>query len=500
MAGRALGFVATFFVPLVLVRVFEPAVFGTYKQLFLIYTTLYGLGQIGMAESLYYFLPRRPESSGRYLANSTLMLLGSGSLILVLLTLGRERIAGWLSNPSLAGFLPWIGLYLLLMLAAAGLEITLLCRGRFLTATVVYLVSDLLRALALTLPVLLLGRIQWLLAGAVGFAAARLVAHLWLLARDLGRELRPQAAALGRQLAYSTPFQATVTIEIAQANLHLFAISHWFGAAAFAVYSVGCLQIPLVEIAASSAGNVLMVEMGKAVTAGDLTEARRIWRATTRKLALMLAPATVLLLLLAHDLIPFLFTETYRGAVPVFMVWTAAILLGVVQMDAALRVFAEVRFLLLINLARLAVIGALLTVSVSVLGMVGAVATTVLALALGKLMGLARLRSRLATGWRGLLPWGDLARIVVVTSGAAAPALLLWPELERGAFGTLVILGTVYAVTLVALALAAGILEEGEVPSFVRRWRRGARLPAADPPASGYSESGYSESGYSESR
>ena len=54
MGGRILGFVATFFVPVVLARVFVPEVFGTKEELFLVYTTLYGLAQIGMAESLFY--------------------------------------------------------------------------------------------------------------------------------------------------------------------------------------------------------------------------------------------------------------------------------------------------------------------------------------------------------------------------------------------------------------------------------------------------------------
>ena len=40
MAGRGLGFLVLFAVPVVLARVFDPAAFGTYKQVFLIYTTL----------------------------------------------------------------------------------------------------------------------------------------------------------------------------------------------------------------------------------------------------------------------------------------------------------------------------------------------------------------------------------------------------------------------------------------------------------------------------
>ena len=36
MSGRTLAFAATFFIPMVLARIFDPAQFGTYKQLFLV--------------------------------------------------------------------------------------------------------------------------------------------------------------------------------------------------------------------------------------------------------------------------------------------------------------------------------------------------------------------------------------------------------------------------------------------------------------------------------
>jgi O-antigen/teichoic acid export membrane protein len=45
VAGRTTGFVVSFVIPVVLARLFSRADFGTYKQLFLIYATFYGLAQ-----------------------------------------------------------------------------------------------------------------------------------------------------------------------------------------------------------------------------------------------------------------------------------------------------------------------------------------------------------------------------------------------------------------------------------------------------------------------
>ena len=58
MCGRTLAFAATFFIPVILARIFDPTQFGTYKQLFLIFTSVNLIAQAGMATSLYYFLPR----------------------------------------------------------------------------------------------------------------------------------------------------------------------------------------------------------------------------------------------------------------------------------------------------------------------------------------------------------------------------------------------------------------------------------------------------------
>src|SRR5687767_15318064 len=114
VVGRSVGLAASFAIGIVLARLFDPAVFGTYKQFFLVYATLYGLVQLGMAESLYYFVPRQAGQTGRYVANAMLTLGIVGSLCLVLLYAGRFVIAGWFNNADLAPLLPLLGLFLLM--------------------------------------------------------------------------------------------------------------------------------------------------------------------------------------------------------------------------------------------------------------------------------------------------------------------------------------------------------------------------------------------------
>src|SRR3989304_10445900 len=80
ITGRTLAFTVSFFIPVVLVRVFDQEMFGTYRQVFLIYAILYGITQLGMAESLYYFIPRRAADGGKFILNSvvTMGVAGGG--------------------------------------------------------------------------------------------------------------------------------------------------------------------------------------------------------------------------------------------------------------------------------------------------------------------------------------------------------------------------------------------------------------------------------------
>jgi O-antigen/teichoic acid export membrane protein len=76
--GRSIGFVAAFAIPIALSRILDQAEFGTYKQLFLIYATLFGVAQLGIAESLYYFIPRDAHLAGDHIAYAVVRLAASG--------------------------------------------------------------------------------------------------------------------------------------------------------------------------------------------------------------------------------------------------------------------------------------------------------------------------------------------------------------------------------------------------------------------------------------
>ena len=157
-----------------------------------------------------------------------------------------------------------------------------------------------------------------------------------------------------------------------------------------------------------------------------------------------------------------LFTETYAASVPIFRVGVVAVFFAAIPMDGLMRVYAKTNVLLAINLVRLAMIALLIHWSISSFGLVGAMLVTVLALALGKAIGLGAAASMWHVGVGRLLPWRPLWLIVVVSLTAALPALAVAYGLQTAPFLRILAIGTVYGFAYAAMALGVGLISPHE--------------------------------------
>jgi O-antigen/teichoic acid export membrane protein len=471
VAGRSVGFVASFAIPVVLARVFEPAEFGTYKQLFLVFATLYGIAQLGMAESLYYFVPRKAEEAGRYVCNALVTLALAGAACIALLAVMRHGVAAWLTNGQLADHLFLLGLLLALMLVATAFEIVMIARKQHMRAALTYATSDIARTLLFTIPALGFGSVRGVLVGAALFAALRVVAMLVYLWREFGSDLHLDVSLWRYQLAYALPFALAVGIEVLQINFHQYVVAASFDAVTFAIYAVGCLQIPLVDLVMTSTVNVMMVKMAEDAKDGRADAALALWHDTICRLAFIIFPLAVFLLLSAHNVIVTLFTTRYVASVPIFMVWTLTILPAAFAVDGVLRVYAQTRFLLAMNVLRLAMVAGLISWFLSTFGLSGAVLVTLIATSLVKVLGVIRMSSVLRVPLGRILPWERLGLIVLGCGIAALPAVWMNHAFALPPFAALACAGLAYGATYAALGYGALWLHGASLslPFVVRR-------------------------------
>ena len=83
MLGRGAATVLSFALPLILTRLLPQTEFGTYKQVWLVVTTAYFMLQLGLAQSLYYFLPRKDGQQRAWVTQASFSLLTLGAICAV---------------------------------------------------------------------------------------------------------------------------------------------------------------------------------------------------------------------------------------------------------------------------------------------------------------------------------------------------------------------------------------------------------------------------------
>ena len=180
-------------------------------------------------------------------------------------------------------------------------------------------------------------------------------------------------------------------------------------------------RFPLYDLIVTSTVNILMVKMAD-TPRGEAAVA--LWHDTVCRLAFLIFPLAALLVVGAHDLIVGLFTATYSDSVPIFIVWVLTMLPAVMAVDAVLRVYAQTRFLLIMNLVRFACVAGLIGMFLSSFGLMGAVLVALLGLTVTKTIGVIRVAWLMQLGVRDALPWRRLAGITSIAVSVHSPGSL----------------------------------------------------------------------------
>ena len=384
----------------------------------------------------------------------------------VALSLAGSTLQRFFHAP-IAGYIPWLAAFVALSVPVSMLPVAAMVDRRSRLVALVLAGFGCLSAAALMLAAWWARDLSVLLVAACGVMAVQagaLVAYLAWRARS--RTARPGPALLREQLAYAVPFAAAALVGLLRDRLHAFYIGSTMTAAQFAVYAVGLVQIPVIDLLTQTVGEVVVLENSAHFSAGRPTEARATWQRAGVALAVVLLPIFAIGEVFAGEAITVLFGTAYAGAVPVFRVNLLLVPLAILLASPLLRATADLRLMLGADLASLAVALITLLPLVRAFGPAGAVASLVAGFATFSLLSSRRNAARLGLRLATFLPWGHLAVLLAVAGGCAGLARILVhtvPPVWRLALGP-----------AASIALYAAIVWRTELlPAADRAWARG---------------------------
>jgi O-antigen/teichoic acid export membrane protein len=457
--GRGGSTVLCLALPLLLTRLLPQAEYGTYKALFLVATTAFFVLQVGLSQSLYYFVPRGGQDTRAYFTQSLLGCTVAGGCGALLLHAAREPIAHQFGNPQLAAFAAPMALIAFTMVAAAPLEVMLTAEGNARRAGLLFFLSDLVRVPASVLPLLAGCGLSGLLWGTVGHGALRMLACAALLVR---RGARLDGKMFRAQLGYALPFGAAVAIDIPQKTFHQYAVGSAVSPALFAIYMQGCFQIPIISLLYSPISDILQVRM--AARRGGSREAIALFHEANLRLAAVFFPFTACMFAAGALFIPALFTHQYDPSIPIYRLAVLAVPFSALPLDGMLRSLDRTRYLFRIFCLKLALTVPAVLLGLHLFGMAGAIGGQVIAEWMIRSAMLDRVRRELACGWSEILPWRALGRLAGSSLAACAPVLFV----VRAASGS----------PRPFLALVAAAAAYGAVYLAVLAWAPGPGSPA----------------------
>ncbi|MGZ6142658.1 MAG: lipopolysaccharide biosynthesis protein, partial [Myxococcales bacterium] len=331
-----------FAIPLVLARMLLPSSYGTFKQAWLLSNTLFLVLPLGLTQSLVYFVPREPHKARVWITHTLLLTTALGALAALLLLTGGRLLADLFHNQELRALMPYVAAFTALKLTGSSFDLAYMAQGRIKASAVIRIASEGFYTLCLVGGALLTGTLQGAFAGVLIATAAKAVLCWAMLA---GPGLALSAQDLKRQLAYSLPFGAAFALIIPQQQFHSYLVSASVTAAAFAVYSVGCVQLPIVDMLYTPVSEILQLGIAEHDAAGDAAGALRLFREAVARLSFVFLPVMALLFVAAPELIRLLFTDRYVAAVPIFRLAIVSIPMSALPLDGVMRARAQNQFM-----------------------------------------------------------------------------------------------------------------------------------------------------------
>lgn len=412
------------------------------SQTFLAYDTFAPFLALGITSGIYYYLSQNEDRKRSVLKEAILLTLTASVLACLFLCLGgNQLLAERFHNEAISKTLLFLIPYALLTVPASVMACVFVAENRlrfnalystfqvFLQLIVILLTIFIFRSgTAMVAAKSLMGCVFALITIALAFS---------ILPKGSGNAQWSSAKAL---LTVSLPLGISAVVGTLDRHLDQWIISTMLTPEAFAVYTRGAQELPLIGTITGSISTVMIVDLTKAVKEKDYTTAVRLFRRVSEKSSLILMPAMVFFMAAARPLISFLFTEAYYDAIPIFQLYLLYLPIRVTLYSPLLIALGHSRFILYKTLAELVLNSALSILLVTLLGAEGAALGTILLLYVFNVpLNLHIISKDTGVSWKQLLPFRSMLLYILCSIPGAAVFRIVEFLLPLPPFWTLVV-------------------------------------------------------------
>lgn len=414
------------------IQILSKTDFAIIGYLLMIHEVARNLATLGFPDSVFYFFERVSGSAKRAFVNqTTLILLGTaliaGIFILLVGYFAPSFLTEWSpdSIEQVQYLLPFMALVAVFEIPTWPVTNILLALDRQKESAWYEMITSLLTFLLLVGPLALGYGLDIAVYGLVAYALIRFIGSwVWMRVVLPEGKLSDSEISVRRQVNFSLPLGLSALVNKINRYVDKFVVSILLPVAAYAEYTIGAQEVPIIRVIPFAVGSVLISRYVEFQLESKKEELLELWYKGVQKVSLLVVPLTILSIIIASDLIAIIAESedtSYRNAVLPFQIYNLIVLVRVTHYGSILQAFGDTRgvFYLSINLV---VANLILSIPLTMLyGINGTALGTLIANLYNWYITLRRIGAHMELPARKVLPFPYYLKVLGVSVLTAIP-------------------------------------------------------------------------------
>lgn len=415
------------------IKILSKTDFAIIGYLLMIHEVARNLATLGFPESVFYYFERISGSARRgFVAQTSVLLMATGLVagvfVLLVAYFAPDLLTEWdpLNARRVQDLLPWMGLLAVLEIPTWPVTNVLLALDKQRQSAWYEMLTSLMSFGCLVVPLALGYDLEIAVYGLVTYGVIRFIgSYIWLhLALPPGT-LSDSEITIRQQADFSLPLGFSSLTNKINRYVDKFVVSVLLPATAYAEYTIGAQEVPIIRVIPFAVGSVLISRYVSLQLESKKEELLELWYKGVEKVSLLVIPLTILSIVAAPDLVSLIAESEgtdYSNAVLPFQIYNLIVLIRVTHYGSILQAFGDTKGVFYVSI-NLVIANIILSIPFTMIwGITGTAASTLLANLYNWFVVLKRIGGHMELPAYKVLPFPFYFKVLATSVLVAIPA------------------------------------------------------------------------------
>ncbi|TSA24448.1 hypothetical protein D4R71_07045 [bacterium] len=413
--GRSIEKFIIILLYIILSRYLSKEAYGTYRQLFLLFSTFSAIFILGLPASINYFIPQfNKEKQKTILLQTMFILLFMGILMGIIFWGGSSFFSKIMRNPDLKNLLKYFSLFPVFVLPTVIYYNFFICINKAKYTSILSVILGFLKFLSVLLPILLGYPLIYIVYALIIFSIIQFFIVYVNLYKPFIKIKTVFSFILAReQLLFAFPIGISAIVAILLRKVDQFMISSYFTTDQYAIYANGAIEITFLAIITNSAVAVLMPYLVRTYKNNKVNDFICKWKNSIIKTALIIFPVSIFLIFFSREVIIIFFSKKYEGSIIIFQIYLLIEVIRITNFGYVLLAMGKPKFMLKYNCIALVVNLVLNLLLIRLLGIIGPAISTVVSIYILYFLELKKIGGILKVKLINIMEWKKIGCLLI---------------------------------------------------------------------------------------